>query len=192
MLRALLPVALLALSVPASAADYTVDTGHSQVGFTVSHLVVSTVRGQFSTFEGSVSTNGKGLLTGFSGTVDVGSVDTRDAKRDGHLKSADFFDAATHPKMSFASRSVEGDNTRGYTVKGDLTIRGVTRPVTFAVEPVKGPVTDPWGNVKAGTVATTTINRQDFGVSWSQTLDAGGAVVGDDVTIQLELELLAK
>lgn len=192
MLRSILPALTLALGLPAAAADYTVDKAHSQVGFSVSHLVVSTVRGQFESFEGTVSTDAKGNLTSFSGTVDIASVNTRDAKRDGHLKSPDFFDAAAHPQMSFASKSVEGDNARGYTVQGDLTIRGVTKPVIFAVEPVKGPVTDPWGNTKAGTVATTTIDRQDFGVSWSQSLDAGGAVVGDDVTIQLDLELLAK
>ena len=186
----LFAAAALALGGTASAADYSIDASHSQVGFSVSHMTISTVRGQFTTFQGIAKTDAKGKLTAFEGTVDIASVNTEDAKRDGHLQSPDFFDGGTHPKMNFKSTKIKGDNSNGYKVTGDMTIHGITKSITLDMGPIKGPVTDPWGNVKAGTSATTVIDRQDFGLSWSKSLDGGGLVVGDDVTIQLELELL--
>lgn len=182
-------LAAFALPTTAAADTWKVDGAHTQVGFSVSHMMVSTVRGTFGTFDGTVETDAKGKLTGLQGTVDITSVDTADAKRDEHLRSPDFFDAAQFPKMTFTSKAVKavGD---AYEVKGDLTIRGVTKPVTLKVEAIRGPITDPWGNVKAGTSATTTINRQDFGVSWNSTLDAGGVVVGDEVKITIDLEVV--
>ena len=188
----LLSAALLAglsVSTSASADRWTVDPAHSEVGFEVTHMLISTVKGSFSGFEGTAETDAKGALTSLQGAVKVPSVDTANEKRDGHLVSPDFFDAATYPEMRFASTQVKADG-KGYRVTGDLTIRGVTKPVTFQVSGLKGPVTDPWGNVKAGTTATATINRQDFGVSWSQTLYAGGAVVSDEVEIELALQLV--
>ena len=179
----------LGFSSTAAADTWAVDASHSQVEFSVTHMLISTVKGSFSGFEGSVETDTNGKLQSLQGKVTVGSVDTSNEKRDGHLKSPDFFDIASHPEMKFRSTKITSSG-QGYQMTGDLTIRGVTRPVTFAVGELKGPVADPWGNVKAGTVATATINRQDFGVSWSQTLDTGGAVVSDEVAIELQLELV--
>ena len=182
--------AALALgSTPAAAATWKIDRSHSQVGFEVTHLMVSTVRGAFAGFDGTVETDAAGKLTKISGTVDVASVDTRDAKRDDHLRNADFFDVAKFAQMSFTSTQVTGDNTKGYTVTGNLTIRGVTKPVTLTVAPIKGPVKDPWGNTKGGTSLRGKINRKDFGVNWNASLDSGGVVVGDEVTLIIELEL---
>lgn len=182
--------AALALgSTPAAAATWKIDRSHSQVGFEVTHLMVSTVRGAFSGFDGTVETDASGKLTKISGTVDVASVDTKDAKRDDHLRGADFFDIAKFAQMSFTSTQVTGDNTKGYTVTGNLTIRGVTKPVTLTVAPIKGPVKDPWGNTKGGTSLRGKINRKDFGVNWNASLDSGGVVVGDEVNLIIELEL---
>lgn len=187
--QSLVLLAGLGFSSTAAADTWAVDASHSQVGFSVTHMLISTVKGSFSGFEGSVETDADGKLQSLQGKVTVGSVDTSNEKRDGHLKSPDFFDIASHPEMTFRSTKITSSG-QGYQMTGDLTIRGVTRPVTFAVGKLKGPVADPWGNVKAGTVATATINRQDFGVSWSQTLDTGGAVVSDEVAIELQLELV--
>ena len=181
----------LVFSSTAAADTWTVDASHSQVGFSVTHMLISTVKGSFSGFEGTVETDADGKLRSLSGTVTVGTVDTANEKRDGHLQSAEFFDVASHPDMKFTSTKVEPSGS-GYAMTGDLTIRGVTKPVTFEVGAIKGPVADPWGNVKAGTTATASINRQDFGVSWSKTLDTGGAVVSDEVAIELQLELVKK
>jgi polyisoprenoid-binding protein YceI len=191
MRTALLAVATLlaTASAPAAAATWKVDRSHSQVGFEVTHLMVSTVRGAFSGFDGTVETDASGKLTKIAGTVDVASVDTKDTKRDDHLRGADFFDIAKFAQMSFTSTQVTGDNTNGYTVTGNLTIRGVTKPVTLTVAPIKGPVKDPWGNTKGGTSLRGKINRKDFGVNWNAALDSGGVVVGDEVTLVIELEL---
>lgn len=181
------------LLTPATAlADtWDVDTAHTHVGFSVSHMMIATVRGEFGTFEGTAETDASGKLKAIQGTVDVSSVDTREPKRDEHLRSPDFFDVATHPHMTFVSKKVTPKG-KGYSVAGDLTIRGVTKPVIFELDALRGPITDPWGNVKVGGTMVTTIDRQDFGVSWNNNLDAGGVVVGDDVTIRLELELTKK
>lgn len=182
---------LVLSSAPALAATYTIDAGHSRVGFSVSHMTISTVRGEFGTFSGTVEYDGKNIgATKVSGTVTVGSVDTRDVKRDEHLKSADFFDSVSFPEMKFVSRSVKNITATDFDLVGDLSIRGVTKEVTFKVKVFPADVTDPWGNVKTGTTATTTINRKDFGVNWSKTLDSGGLMVGDEVAIELNLELL--
>ena len=178
----------LLLSSAAAADSWTIDTSHSSVGFSVTHMLISTVEGSFSGFEGSAETDANGRLTGLQGKVSVGTVDTDSEKRDAHLAQPDFFDAAKFPEMTFQSTSVKADG-RGYAVTGNLTIRDVTKPVTLSVTELKGPVADPWGNVKVGTTATARINRQDFGVSWSKSLDTGGAVVSDEVDIELRLEL---
>lgn len=188
-LRTALVTLGLTLALPAAADTWTIDPAHSQVGFEVDHMMISTVRGDFGAFSGTAETDAKGALTALSGEVAIGSVDTDDAKRDGHLQSPDFFDAATHPKMTFTSTKVTAQATGGYIIVGDLTIRGITQTVPLTLSPVKGPVTDGWGNTKVGTTATATINRQDFGVTWNKSLDAGGMVVGDDVRITLDLQL---
>lgn len=188
----LVALSLLA-STPSLAATYTVDAAHTRVGFAVTHMMVSTVRGEFGTVEGTVDYDPKNIAaTKVNAKVAIASIDTRDAKRDDHLRSADFFDAAKFPEMTFVSKAVKNVSQDGFDLVGDLTIRGVTREVTFRVKPFSPEHKDPWGNYKIGTSATAKINRQDFGVSWNKTLDGGGYIVGDEVTIELDVELARK
>ncbi len=172
----------------ALAETYVVDASHSQVGFAVKHLVVSTVKGKFSVFEGSVEIDDQKNVSNVKAKIDVASVDTGRAKRDQHLRSPDFFDAATYPTIEFASTSISKRGDK-YTVIGDLTIRGVTRKVTLIGE-LTGVINDPYFGQRAGFVATGKINRRNFDVKWSKQMDNGGLVVGDDVTLSIEVEAL--
>lgn len=175
----------------ASAAVYQVDPVHSQVQFTVDHLVVFKVSGSFNEYAGEIDADSKTQkLNAASATIKVASIDTREAKRDAHLKSADFFDAENHPEMIFVSKRVEGQGD-DITVYGDLTIRGTTKEVALKGS-FRGENTDPWGNVRAGFSASTVINRHDFGLSWNKALETGGVVVGDDVKISLEVQAVKK
>lgn len=188
-------LALLVSLVSSSfAASYSIDPTHTHVGFAVKHMMVSTVRGEFGTVSGTIEFDPSKLTaTTVSAEVAIDSVDTREPKRDAHLKSADFFDAGTFPKMTFVSKKVQNVGKDGsLELVGDLTIRGVTKSVTFKVAPFSAEFKDPWGTTKVGTSATTTINRQDFGVKWNTALDGGGYVVGDDVVITLDVELNKK
>lgn len=190
LLRSLALLPLLALSTSAFAATYTVDASHSRVGFSVSHMMVSTVRGEFGVVSGTVNWDpAKPAATTVEATVGVTSVDTRDAKRDEHLRSPDFFDIATFPEMKFTSKAVKNVKKDTFDLVGDLTIRGVTKEVTFKVNTLPAERKDPWGNFKTGTRAVATINRQDYGVTWNTALDGGGVIVGDQVTIELDVEL---
>jgi len=183
-------LALASFAAPAFAASYTVDAEHSRVGFSVTHMTVSTVRGEFGTVTGAVEYDPANITaTKVTATVGIASVDTRDQKRDDHLKSPDFFDATKFPDMTFTSTSVKNVKKDSFDLVGKLTIRGVTKDVTFNVKTFSPEVKDPWGNTKIGTSATAKINRQDFGVSWNSTLDSGGYVVGDEVDIQLDIEM---
>lgn len=173
----------------ALASTWTIDASHSDVGFSVRHLMVSNVKGSFPKVSGTITVDDKDVTkTKIDVEIDAASVDTRDAKRDEHLRGEDFFWVQKHPKITFKSKSVTKAG-KGYKVNGDLTIRGVTKPVVLDVESLSEPVTDPWGNVKRGVVAKTKINRKDFGVSWNNNLDGGGVVVGDQVDIVIEAEL---
>lgn len=146
---------------------YAIDPAHSEVGFAVRHLMISKVRGNFTGFTGTVGLGADGdIPTQIEGSVDVTSVDTREEKRDAHLRSADFFDAENHPKMTFKSTSISGSGS-DFTVAGDLTIRGTTKSVTLKGE-VGGHTTDPWGNDRIGYSASTRINRKDFAVNFTQ------------------------
>ena len=174
----------------ATAETWNVDSSHSEVGFEVTHMLISTVEGSFGEFSGTIEVNKKGKLTALNGEVGIAGVDTNDAKRDGHLQSDDFFNAVSFPKMTFVSKKVKGSHDKGYSVEGDLTIRDVTKTVTLELSPFKGPVVDGWGNTRVGSVATAEINRQDFGVSWSASLDAGGLVVSDEVQLDIKLEFI--
>ncbi len=186
-------VGLTFCSSPALAATYEVDAAHSHVGFSVSHMMVSTVRGEFATVSGTVQYDPANIgATAVAATVAVASVNTRDAKRDAHLRSSDFFDAAKFGDMKFTSSSVKNVTSEGFDVVGNLTIRGVTKEVTFKVKSLPADRKDPWGNHKTGTRATATINRMHFGVAWNSALEGGGYIVGNDVTIELDLELLRK
>ena len=174
----------------ANAETWNVDSSHSEVGFEVTHMMISTVEGSFGEFSGTIEVNKKGKVTALNGEVGITSVDTNDAKRDGHLQSDDFFNAVSFPKMTFVSKKVKGSHDKGYSVEGDLTIRDITKTVTLELTPFKGPVVDGWGNTRVGSVATAEINRQDFGVSWSASLDAGGLVVSDEVQLDIKLEFI--
>jgi polyisoprenoid-binding protein YceI len=174
----------------ANAETWNIDSSHSEVGFEVTHMMISTVEGNFGEFSGNIDVNSKGKMTALSGEVSIASVDTNDEKRDAHLQQDDFFAAATFPKMTFTSTKVKGSHEKGYTVTGDLTIRDVTKSVDLTLAPFKGPITDGWGNTRVATVATTEINRQDFGVTWSASLDSGGLVVSDEVAIQIKMEFI--
>jgi polyisoprenoid-binding protein YceI len=160
---------------------WTIDPSHSEVGFTVRHLMTK-VRGQFEKFEGKVSTGASLEDTRAEATIDLNSVNTRDAQRDGHLRSADFFDVANSGPMTFVAHSFDGS-----TAQGDLTIKGVTKPVDLDVE-FLGIDTDAYGNVRIGFEATTEINRKDFGVDFDIPLDGGKFLVGHKVDIQLSIQ----
>jgi polyisoprenoid-binding protein YceI len=171
----------------AAAATYKIDPVHSQVEFTVDHLVVFKVNGAFNEYQGVIEADSSSKsLTSAKAEIKVASIDTREPKRDGHLLSPDFFDAENHPLMTFKSKRVEG-NGDSITVVGDLTIRGTTKEVALKGS-FRGENTDPWGNVRAGFSASTVINRHDYGLSWNKALETGGFVVGDDVTIRLEVQ----
>lgn len=180
---------LLFTAATAGATQWTIDKAHSSVGFSVRHLVISNVRGTFGDFTGNINFEPDKLESGVAEmTVQVASVDTDDAKRDEHLRSGDFFDAAQFPVMTFKSTKIHDVSDNEFKMTGNLSIRDVTEEVTFDCV-FHGVAKDPGGNIKAGFTATAKINRQDFNVKWNRTLDAGGVVVGDEVTITLELEL---
>ena len=172
--------------------SWSLDAVHSNVKFTVSHLVISEVDGHFKMFDGKM-TNTKNDFSDakMEFTVDVASINTDNSMRDDHLKSDDFFNAAKFPKMSFVSTSFKKVSGNKYELKGNMTIRDITKPVTFAVS-YGGVVKDPYGNIKAGFKAKSTINRKTFGLMWSAMTEAGGAVVGDDVDINLNIQLAKK
>ncbi|MDF1545804.1 MAG: YceI family protein [bacterium] len=187
----LMAVVLVAGLVSANAATWNVDQTHSSVGFKVRHLVVSKTSGVFTDFAGSVEFDGENLAAGSAElTVQVTSVDTDDEKRDNHLRSADFFDVENHPTMSFKSTKVVPGTGSEFQLVGDLTMKGITKEVTFDCD-FNGVMDDPWGNKRAGFSAKTKIDRQDFDVSFSKALETGGLVVGNEVEIMLELELVS-
>jgi polyisoprenoid-binding protein YceI len=166
---------------------YAIDPSHTELGFAVRHMAVSKVRGRFSTFEGTLELAEKPADSKVSVTIDAGSVDTRDENRDAHLRTNDFFDAENHPKWTFVSTSITAEDGTDFKVVGDLTIRGVTKSVTLDAS-LEGVVKDPYGNHRVGFSASTTINREDFGVAFGAVMEAGGLVVAKKVDIQIEAE----
>src|SRR4051812_36127216 len=171
---------------------WTIDPSHSHVEFAVKHLMISTVKGRFAGVTGTVRSDDSDPAKGQAEIeIDVASIDTREAQRDAHLKSADFFDAATFPKITF--RSTRITDVKGDTFKliGDLTIHGVTREVALDVTS-EGTGTDPWGGQRAGFSAKTAIKRSDYGLTWNQALETGGILVGDDIKISLDVQLVKK
>ncbi len=169
---------------------FVVDASHSSAGFSVRHMMISTVRGEFAKLSGEVEYDpAHPEATRVTATIDVSSIQTRDEKRDGHLKSADFFDVEHHPSITFASKSAAAAGD-GVAVTGDLTIRGTTREVVLAVTDITAEGKDPWGNTRIGASATTKVKRSDFGLVWNVALEAGGVLVGDEVKITLDVQLL--
>ncbi len=168
------------------AGTWTIDPVHSEVGFSVRHMMVSKVRGKFGTFTGEIVTADNPLDSFATAAIDLSSIDTGNTQRDEHLRSADFFDIATTPTMTYRSTGIRQDGD-DYVVDGELTIRGITRQVPLKLE-LNGFGPDAYGGVRAGFTATGEINRNDFGVSWNAAIEAGGVVVSDKVSLHLEVE----
>ena len=176
-----------------SPTQWQIDPAHSAAHFSVRHLMISNVRGEFGKVSGNVVLDPSDLTKSTVDViVDATTIDTREPQRDEHLRSADFFDVANHPAITFRSKQITAAGAGRFKVTGDLTIRGVTRAVTFDVDGPTPPVKDPWGNVRAGVSATAKINRKDFGLVWNALTEAGGVVVGDEVSITFEAELVQK
>ena len=184
-----LALAVLATASVQAADTFVIDGTHSTVGFKVTHLMVSKVRGHFDTFEGAIQLDPADTTkSSVEVSIDVASINTGNDDRDNHLRAPDFFDAEKYPKITFKSTSIEKTGDTSYIATGDLTIRDTTRKVALPFE-MSGPVTDPWGNTRIGIeIEPVTIDRQDYGVSWSKAMDAGGVVVSDDVTLDLAAE----
>ena len=170
---------------------WNIDPVHSTAEFKVKHMMIANVKGTFSKVSGVITFDESDLTKSkVEASIEAASIDTRDDQRDAHLRSADFLDVENYPRLSFASSSVKKAGNGKLSVEGDLTIRGVTRRVDFAVEGPTPPAKDPWGNVRVAISATTKIDRKDFGLTWNAALETGGILVGDQVTITLEAEFV--
>jgi polyisoprenoid-binding protein YceI len=190
--RTLQILALSAFPLAAQPVVYVIDPAHSAVQFSVRHMMVSNTRGEFSKFEGSIVYDAKNPgATKVEATIDASSVNTREPRRDADLKGAEFFDIAKYPTLTFKSKSVTRSGDK-LLVKGDLTIRNVTREVLLTVEEPTPEVKDQRGRAKIGASASTKVNRKDFGLMYNQLLETGGVVVGDEVTITLDIEATRK
>jgi polyisoprenoid-binding protein YceI len=178
-------------TVPATlAGTYTIDPTHSRIGFVARHAMVTKVRGSFNEFDGSGYFDaGNPANSRLALTIQAASIDTRNADRDAHLKSNDFFDMVNYPEITFTSTAVEQVDAENYRVIGDLTIKGVTRPVTVDFE-YTGTAVDPFGNTRIGFEGKTTVNRKDWGVSWNAALEAGGVLVSEKVLLEFEVSAI--
>ena len=188
-------IAMFTLSIPVfgDAATWQIDPDHSSFQFKVRHLMVSNVKGDFTKVKGAVTIDERDIANlKLEITIDAASVNTGHAKRDEHLRNADFFDVAKHPTITFVSKRAEKAGMDRLKVIGDLTMHGVTREVTVDVEGPTQEVKDPGGNFRRGATATTKINRKEFGLTWNRVLETGGVVVGEDVDISVEIELIKK
>jgi polyisoprenoid-binding protein YceI len=189
MIRHLLAAATIATAAPVLAATWTIDPAHSSVQFSVRHMMLSNVRGEFKKVSGTVQGEPtKPTEAVIEATIDAASLDTREPKRDEHLKSADFLDVAKYPTLTFKSKRIDPAGEDKYRVTGDLTLHGVTKEVVLDVSGVTPPIKDPMGKTRAGATATTKIDRKDFGINWSKAMDNGGLVVGNDVAITIDVE----
>ena len=176
-----------------SQVTYSIDPVHSTAGFKVRHLMVANVKGEFNGISGTVVIDSDNPAnTKIDATIDVKSVHTRDEQRDTHLKSGDFFDVEKYPTMTFVSTKIDRKGVGEYKVTGDLTLHGVTKSIVLDVEGPAPEAKDPWGNIRTGVSATTKLNRAEFGLVWNAALETGGVLVGEEVQISLELELIRK
>lgn len=181
----------LGAQTPAATTTWQIDPAHTAAQFAVRHLMISTVRGEFKNVTGTVVWDDQDVTKSkVNVTIDTKTVNTGEEKRDQDLKSDKFFDVANFPTMTFVSKKVEANGAGKLKVTGDLTIRGVTKEVVLNVEGPTAAIKDPWGNTRSAVSATTQVNRQDFGVKWNANLDGGGVVVGDDVKITIDLEMV--
>lgn len=178
-------------AAPANTVTWKIDPAHSRAEFKVRHMMISNVKGSFSGLSGTLTEDTQdSTRSHVEAIIEIGSISTGDEQRDGHLKSADFFNHEQHPQMVFKSTKVEKKGPEEYAVTGDLTLHGVTKPVTFAVEGPSAPGKDPWGNTRIGLSATTKINRKDFGLTWNAALETGGVLVGEDIQISLDVQFI--
>jgi len=186
-------LAALAVSSVAGASTWDIDPAHSAAQFNVRHMMVSNVKGEFGKMTGSVNLDEKEIgHSTAQATIDTTTINTREPNRDKDLKSPNFFDVEKYPTITFKSTSFKKVGPEKYKVAGDLTIHGVTKPVVLDVEAPEATTKDPKGNERRGATATTTINRKDFGLTWNKPLETGGVMVGDQVTINIDLELVKK
>ena len=184
-------IVALALPALASATTWNIDPDHSNVGFKVRHLMVSNVKGSFDKHTGVVDINDKDITKSkVQITIDTASINTNVVKRDEHLRSADFFDVAKFPTMTFVSKKVAKAGKDKLKVTGDLTMHGITKEVVLNVEGPSKESKDPWGNIRSGATASAKINRKDFGLVWNAALETGGVAVGEEVAINLEIEMI--
>lgn len=170
------------------AGDFTIDSSHSRIGFSARHAMVTKVRGSFNDFTGSATVADSAATINVE--INVASIDTRSSDRDGHLQSADFFDAANFPKISFASTSVKDSGSDKLAVEGNLTIKDVTKPITIEFE-YSGTATDPFGNARFGFEGAAEINRKDFGLTWNAALETGGILVSENIKLEFEISTIA-
>ncbi|HUC42227.1 MAG TPA: YceI family protein [Candidatus Micrarchaeaceae archaeon] len=170
---------------------WKIDPAHTVAEFKVKHMMISHVKGHFPGVSGTLTLNEADITKShIEASIEVASIDTREPQRDAHLKSEDFFHAEKHPTLTFTSKSITRKGEGELAVAGDLTLHGVTKPVTFAVEGPTAPSKDPWGNLRIGLSATTKINRKDFGLNWNAALETGGILVGEEVTITLDVQFV--
>ncbi len=175
----------------ASITTWNIDPAHTMAEFKVKHMMIASVKGHFSKVSGVLTLDESKLADSrVEATIEAASIETRDEQRDAHLKSADFFDVEKFPTLKFKSTNIGIVKVGELSVEGDLTIHGVTRRVSFQVEGPTPPTKDPWGNTRVAISATTKINRKDFGLTWNAALETGGILVGDDVTISLDVEFV--
>ncbi len=180
-------IGVLAMAGVAAADIYNIDTAHSTIGFDIKHLMVGTTSGSFNDYQGTIEYDPANVAaTKIDATIQAASIDTRNADRDNHLRSADFFDTANYAVITFKSTKVEASGD-GYVITGDLTMHGVTKEISIPVS-IGGPVQSPFGSWAIGISGKTKINRQDFGIAWNKTLDQGGVVVGDEVVVIVNVE----
>jgi len=185
--------AVLAVSAAATTTTWQIDPQHTAAGFAVKHLMISTVRGQFKGVTGTVNWEDQDISKSTVDiTIDANTLDTSEPKRDADLKSDKFFDVAKYQTITFKSKKIEQVSAGKLKITGDLTIHGVTKEAVLDVEGPTPPVKDPWGNTRVAANATTKVNRQDFGVKWNANMDGGGVVVGDEVAITIDLEMIKK
>jgi polyisoprenoid-binding protein YceI len=178
-------------SAPGTVTTWNLDPAHSVAEFKVKHMMISNVKGSFNGLSGVLQLDETDYThSTVEVSIPVASLKTGDDQRDAHLKSADFFDVEKFPTLSFKSTNIDSTGGADYAVTGELTLHGVTRPITLAVEDVSQPSKDPWGNLRIGFSGSTKINRKDFGLTWNSALEAGGVLVGEDVTISLEVQFI--